>query len=237
MFAHHLRPSGRPRSGQQRYRAAIIPLVGGEFAAFLGISILVIVTPGQDTALTIRNALVGGRGAGASTAAGVVASQLVWTLAASAGVTALLRASEPAFLAVKLAGAAYLTYLGLRALRSALFGWRGAHASDPARTARRITRPTAFRQGLVSNLGNPKMAVFFSSLLPQFAPHHGATFVAMLLLGLVFASMTLAWLTGYCFVVAGLGDVFRRSSVRRALDGITGVVLVGLGVRLATERA
>jgi threonine/homoserine/homoserine lactone efflux protein len=227
----------QPASVAARWRAAIIPFVGDAFAAFLGISVLVIVAPGQDTALTIRNALIGGRGAGASTAVGVVASQLVWTLAASAGVTALLRASEPAFAAVKLAGAAYLTYLGLRALRGAFLRSGDANASDPTRAARRITRWTAFRQGLVSNLGNPKMAVFFSSLLPQFAPHRGASFVTMVLLGLVFASMTLTWLTGYSFVVAGLGDVFRQPAVRRAFDGVTGVVLVGLGVRLAAERA
>jgi threonine/homoserine/homoserine lactone efflux protein len=86
------------------------------FLAFLGVSAVVIVTPGQDTALTIRNTLLGGRRAGTSTALGVSAGQAVWALATSAGVAALLRASEPAFLTIKLAGAAYLVWLGLRTI-------------------------------------------------------------------------------------------------------------------------
>jgi len=149
------------------------------FLAFLGVSALVIVTPGQDTALTIRNTLAAGRRGGVLTALGVAAGQATWALAAAAGVTALLRASEPAFLALRLAGSAYLVYLGLQALRAAL---RRDHAVATAAVARR--RVHAFRQGIISNLGNPKMAVFFTSLLPQF----GSSFPALLALGLVFRS-------------------------------------------------
>jgi threonine/homoserine/homoserine lactone efflux protein len=193
--------------------------------AFIGVSALVIVTPGQDTALTIRNTLVGGRRAGVLTAAGVSTAQAVWALSAAVGVTALLRASEPAFLALRIAGSLYLVYLGLQALRSAFRP--KAHAAAPLRR-----RVPAFRQGVVSNLGNPKMAVFFTSLLPQF----GSSFPALLALGLVFCALTLAWLSGYAAAVAKAGDVLRRSRVRRWLDGLTGAVLVGFGLRLATER-
>jgi threonine/homoserine/homoserine lactone efflux protein len=193
--------------------------------AFLGVSALVIVTPGQDTALTIRNTLAGGRRAGVLTAAGVSSAQAVWALSAAVGVTALLRASEPAFLALRIAGSLYLVYLGLQALRSAFRP--KAPAAAPLRR-----RVPAFRQGVVSNLGNPKMAVFFTSLLPQF----GSSFPALLALGLVFCALTLAWLSGYAAAVAKAGDVLRRSRVRRWLDGLTGAVLVGFGLRLATER-
>jgi threonine/homoserine/homoserine lactone efflux protein len=103
-----------------------------ELLAFLGVAVLVIVTPGQDTALTIRNTLAGGRRAGVRTAAGVVCGQAVWALAASAGVAALLVASEPAFVALKLAGAAYLVYLGGRALLSAARPHAGAGHGVPA---------------------------------------------------------------------------------------------------------
>src|SRR5687767_7019466 len=137
----------------------------GELAAFLGIAILIIVTPGQDTALTIRNALLGGRRGGVATAAGVSVGQACWTVAASIGLAALLVASEPVFVALKLAGAAYLVYLGLQALRAALFG-RPAPATGPASGG----ALPAYREGVLSNLGNPKMAVFFTSLLPQFTP-------------------------------------------------------------------
>src|SRR5262249_14590713 len=163
-----------------------------------------IVTPGQDTALTIRNTLVGGRRAGISTAFGVSAGQAIWALAAAAGAAALLRASEPALLAVRLAGAAYLVYLGGQAIRPAI----PAGGPPAGSGSRRNLAPVG--QGVISNLGNPKMAVFFTSLLPQF----GGSFAALFALGLVFCAMTLAWLSGYAALVARAGDVLRRSRVR-----------------------
>ena len=196
------------------------------FLAFLGVAAVVIVTPGQDTALTIRNTLLGGRRSGILTAAGVSTGQAVWALATSVGLAAVLRASEPAFVAVKVAGAAYLVSLGLQTLVPAL--------RRQARKPKAAPRGRPFRQGIVSNLGNPKMAVFFPSLLPQFATR--PSFGALLALGLVFCSMTFIWLTGYAFAVAKAGDFLRRSRVRRALDAMTGVVLVGLGLRLAAEQ-
>jgi threonine/homoserine/homoserine lactone efflux protein len=195
-----------------------------ELLAFAGVAAVVIVTPGQDTALTIRNTIAGGRGAGVRTAAGVVCGQAVWALAAAAGVAALLVASEPAFVALKLAGAAYLVYLGGQALWAAVRG--GAYVPATASAP----RTHELRQGLVSNLGNPKMAAFFSSLLPQFAD----SFPALLAHGLLFCAMTLVWLSAYAAVVARAGDIARRPRVRRAIDAVTGVVLIGLGARLAT---
>ena len=177
-------------------------------AAFFGVSALVIVTPGQDTALTIRNSLVGGRRGGVQTAIGVSLGQFFWALATSVGVAALLRASEPAFLALRLVGAAYLLYLGGHALRLALSRNRNVPV-PPAMHGRRHGSP--LRQGLISNLGNPKMVVFFTSLLPQFA----GCFPGLLALGLVFCTMTLVWLTGYALAVAKAGDVLRRPRMRR----------------------
>jgi threonine/homoserine/homoserine lactone efflux protein len=200
-----------------------------DILAFLGISVLVIVTPGQDTALAIRNSLLGGRRGGVSTAVGVSTGQAVWALATSIGLAALIVAFEPAFVALKLAGAAFLVYLGVHALLSAI---RGSHVERRA-AGGTLSQGVAFRQGVVSNLGNPKMAVFFTSLLPQF----GATsFAGLLSLGLVFCTMTLVWLSAYAFVVARIGDVLRRPAVRRVFDAVLGTVLVALGLRLATER-
>lgn len=200
-----------------------------ELVAFLGVSAIVIVTPGPDTALTIRSSLMGGRRAGVFTALGVSSGQAIWTLASAVGIAALLAASEPAFLAVRIVGAAYLIWLGLQALAAAVRGRRReaekfrSNALEPRR---------AFRQGLLSNLGNPKMAAFFPSLLPQFAH----SFTALLALGFVFCLMTLVWLTAYAVAVARAGDVLRRSWVKRAVEAVTGAVLVALGLRLATER-
>jgi threonine/homoserine/homoserine lactone efflux protein len=198
-------------------------------AAFVGIAVVVIVTPGPDTALTIRNTLLGGRAAGVRTALGVVTGQAVWTVATSAGIAALLVASEPAFRAVKLAGAAYLILLGAQTLLRAIRGGRTAEARE--------RRPgAAYRQGLLSNLGNPKMAAFFTSLLPQFAPGGEASFAGLLALGLLFCALTLVWLSLYAVAVARAGDMLRRTGIRRALDAVTGAVLVAFGVKLATDR-
>jgi threonine/homoserine/homoserine lactone efflux protein len=190
----------------------------------------VIVTPGQDTALTIRNSLLGGRRNGVFTALGVSTGQCAWAIATSAGIAALLVASEPAFLALRLFGAAYLVFLGLQALWAAVR--RSARREAIARPGRAPRPRVSFRQGLVSNLGNPKMAVFFPSLLPQFAH----SFAALLTLGAIFASMTLVWLTAYAFAVAKAGDVLRRPTIRRIIDAVVGAVLVAFGVRLAYDR-
>ena len=174
-------------------------LVIHELGAFLAVAAIVIVTPGQDTALTIRNTLLGRRRAGVFTAVGVSSGQAVWALATSVGLAALLAASEPAFVALKLAGAAYLVWLGLQSLRSA---WRRTRRTEHQAVREDCQRPlVAWRQGALSNLGNPKMAVFFVSLLPQFA----GSFGGLLLLGLLFSALTFAWLTAYAAVVARAG--------------------------------
>jgi threonine/homoserine/homoserine lactone efflux protein len=208
----------------------------GQLAAIVGVFLLVIVTPGPDTALTIRNTLLGGRPSGVSTALGVVSGQACWTLAASAGVAALIVASEPAFLALKLVGAAYLVYLGLQALAAALLPGRIREAPSDGAGAARLSGRTAYRQGLLSDLGNPKAGAFFTSILPQFAPDSGGAFWVMLALGLLMCAMTLAWLALYATAVAKAGDVLRRPRVRRTIEGVTGAALVALGLRLATEQ-
>jgi threonine/homoserine/homoserine lactone efflux protein len=195
-----------------------------ELVAFVGVSALVIVTPGQDTALTIRNTLLGGRAAGVCTAVGVSAGQATWTVCTALGVGALLVASEPAFLALKLAGAAYLIYLGIQVLlhRGKVLALAGGEC---------VTSGAALRQGVLSNLGNPKMLAFFTSLLPQFADSFGG----LLALGVTFCAMTLVWLSAYSFVVARAGALLRRGPVRRAIEAVTGTVLIALGLRLATD--
>ena len=204
-----------------------------DLAGFFALAIVVIVTPGPDTALTIRNTLIGGRPAGVATAFGVALGQAMWSVATSVGVAALLVAAEPAFAALKLAGAAYLIYLGGQSLWSA---FRGRPAAATDRSAGRVRARVALRQGIVSNLTNPKMAVFFPSLLPQFVATDAPPFVALLALGILFCLMTLAWLTGYAVAVARAGDVLRRSAVRRAVEAITGLVLVVFGIRVAAPR-
>jgi threonine/homoserine/homoserine lactone efflux protein len=203
--------------------------------AFVGVAALTIMTPGPDTALTVRNALIGGRACGISTALGVSLGLAVWTVTASAGIAALLVASEPAFMAVKLVGAAYLVFLGLQSLWHAVRGGGGAHPLD-GRAPRGLTPRTALRQGILNDLGNPKIAVFFTTLLPQFAPSHGPAFATLLAFGLVFCTMTFVWLVLYSVVIARAGEALRRPRIRRTLDAVMGAALVAIGVRVAAER-
>jgi threonine/homoserine/homoserine lactone efflux protein len=202
------------------------------FTAFLGVVVLVIVTPGPDTALTIRNTLLGGRAAGLATAAGVALGQAVWALAAAVGIAALVQASQTAFTALRLAGAAYLVFLGVQSLLAAIRG-RARDSAAPA-GGRGLPPAVALRQGLASNLANPKMAAFFTSLLPQFVV--GPSFAPLFALGLVLCALTLVWLAAYAVAVARAGQLLRRPRVRRALEAVTGAVLVALGLRIATDR-
>jgi threonine/homoserine/homoserine lactone efflux protein len=207
--------------------------VDGSFLTFLGVSILVIVAPGPDTALTIRNTLLAGRAGGVGTALGVSIGQLIWAGAARGGRVAVMLASEPVFRAVKLAGAAYLIWLGVQSLRAAL-GPRRPGPSVETATGRLPTR-AAFVQGIVNNLGNPKMAVFFASVLPQFtAPGQGMG-SALMLLGVVFSTLTFAWLTVYATVISTAGRFLRASRLHRAIEAVSGAVLIGLGVRVAAD--
>jgi threonine/homoserine/homoserine lactone efflux protein len=201
---------------------------------FLAVSIVVILLPGPDTAVVTRNALRDGLRGGVATSVGVVAGLFVWTLTASLGVAALLRASAPAFFALKVVGACYLAYLGARTLWDAFRN--RSRAAQAQESVRRTPTHVSLRQGLLSDLGNPKIAVFFTSFLPQFVPAGAQPLIRLEVLGLVFCAITLAWLLVYSVLVARTGDLLRTGRMRRALDAVTGVVLVGLGGRLALER-
>ena len=146
----------------------------------------------------------------------------------------MLLASEPLFRAVKLGGAVYLVALGARALWVALRSGDRADGSD-ARGPRGLGAGAAFRQGVINNLGNPKMAVFFVSVLPQFTPAGHGMLSTLVLLGTVFAALTLLWLACYAGLIAALDQVLRRSRVRRIVEGLSGAGLIGLGVGVAAE--
>lgn len=191
---------------------------------FLAISAIVVVTPGVDMALVTKNALLHGRAAARATALGVNLGIFIWTLSAALGLAAVIAASAIAFTAIKLIGALYLVYLGLRALLG---------SAEPTLLP---ARGSAFRQGLASNLLNPKIAVFFTGLLPQFVDAQHAKPQDLLLLGVLFNCMGVAWLFGYAELAARGRDVLLRPRVKRALDRLSGVALVALGVRLAAER-
>jgi threonine/homoserine/homoserine lactone efflux protein len=154
-------------------------------------------------------------------------------IASALGVASLVRTSAAAFTALKLAGTAYLIWLGVQALRATRHRWEDLDSEHGSRRA--LSARAGFRQGLLSNLGNPKIAAFFTSLLPQFIGSGRAVLGPFLLLGGVFVLMTLLWLSGYALVAARAAELLRRPPVKAALDRWTGVVLIALGLRLATE--
>ncbi len=199
--------------------------------AFLAVAAVVVVTPGVDMALVTRNALMYGRRAAVETALGINLGIFFWVMAASLGIAAIVATSAEAFTVIKVAGALYLVYLGVQALRSAHTRRRTDEVTvRPAPSGRQ-----ALRQGLVSNLLNPKIAVFFTSLLPQFVGTDGSA-GELLLLGLLFNAMGICWLLFYAAAAARGRNVLVRPRVKRALDRVTGVVLIGLGARLALEK-
>jgi threonine/homoserine/homoserine lactone efflux protein len=190
---------------------------------FLLVSTIVVITPGVDMALVTKNALLHGRASARATAFGVNLGIFLWALSATLGLAAVIAASGAAFTAIKLGGAVYLVYLGVRTLL-------GSHGKIT-----RVRRGSSFRQGLASNLLNPKIAVFFTSLLPQFVDSHHAHSRDLLLLGVLFNCIGVVWLLAYAELASRGRDVLRRARVKRALDKLSGVALVGLGIRLAVE--
>ena len=201
---------------------------------FLLVAIVVIVTPGVDTALVTKNALLHGRRAAVATSVGVNVGIAFWTLAATAGLAAIVSRSAVAFDAIKLIGAAYLLYLGLRALVASRRE-RTAEPSEPTPGAT-LTERSAFRQGFISNLANPKIAVLFTGLLPQFVTPHGPVALKLLILGALFNLMGFVWLTSYAVLAARGRGLLNRPRPRQLLDRFSGVALIGLAARLAIER-
>jgi threonine/homoserine/homoserine lactone efflux protein len=207
--------------------------MGLHLSAFLGVATLLIVTPGPDTAIVTKNALRYGRAPAIATACGVVSGLVVWTIAAALGVAAVVHASATAFTAMKLIGAAYLVWLGVQTLRATA---RGTAEQERLATGRSLGVARGYRQGLVNDLANPKIAAFFTSLLPQFIAPGQDVVGPFLVLGALFAVITLAWLVAFAAVASQAGGVLTRPRVKLALDRVSGVVLIGLGLRLATER-
>jgi RhtB (resistance to homoserine/threonine) family protein len=197
---------------------------------FLGIVALLTVTPGADMAMVARSVLTGGRRDALATTLGISAGCLVWAFASAVGVAALLAASRSAYDALRLVGAAYLIWLGVQSLLAARRGTR-----EPAEAAA-ARRAAPFRQGVLTNLFNPKIAVFYSTFLPQFIEPGDPALALSLALAGVHIALGVAWLSLYAWLVDRAVAAFKGSGLRRALDAVTGTVLVGLGLRLAAER-
>jgi threonine/homoserine/homoserine lactone efflux protein len=197
-------------------------------ATFAAAAVVVILFPGPDTLVVLRSVLRGGRARGAATAAGILTGLTVWIGVAALGLAAVLRASELAYNALRIAGAGYLVWLGVQSLRS---------------VARKTAQPdlrggivgTGYLAGLVTNLLNPKVGVFFVTFLPGFVPSGYPVGLTSLLLGAVFLALTVGYFAALLAGATRLVRWMRTPRIRRRLDAVTGAVLIGFGARLAAE--
>ena len=203
-----------------------------QLLAFVGVSLLLAVTPGPDMAVVTRNALAHGRRGVLLTTTGIGLALVIWTTATAVGLSAVLRASGDLLFVLKIAGAAYLAYLGVRTLLDSRM--RPADllaAAPPPAPAHAI-----FRQGFLSAISNPKLGVFFVTFLPQFVGPGQSLLPRLLELGFVFAVIGWTWMNVYGLLITRIRDIITAPRVRQWMQRVTGVVLLGFGARLALER-
>ncbi|MDL5199715.1 LysE family translocator [Streptomyces sp. ALI-76-A] len=194
-----------------------------------GVLALLTVIPGPDMAVVTKRAIASGRAEALRTAAGITTGLLVWGVFTVVGLAAILAASAEAYFVVKILGASYLVFLGVQDL------WQSRRSAPRTAELKATGSGRAYLTGLTTNVLNPKIAVFYTGLLPTLAPHGLPSAVGMGLLVLLHAALTLTWLGSYAYLVSRVRSVFERPCVRRLLDRVTGVVLIGFGVRVAAE--
>jgi threonine/homoserine/homoserine lactone efflux protein len=225
-------PSSSPaRQCTSVWVAATLPrhptrILVGVLWAFLPIAILVTVTPGAGTANVIRSALRGGWRSGVLTIAGNSVGVVIWGLLSVLGVSALIAASEVAFLVLKVTGACVLVWLGVQSLR---------HAGRPVDAVPRAGR-RPFRDGLVTSVANPKLAIFFIALFPQFVGDRGSVLPTTLLMVALVVMLDFVWYTTLAVLVSRARAAYSGSRLSRRVERLTGVVLIGLGARVALEQ-
>ena len=203
-----------------------------QLLAFVGVSLLLSVTPGPDMAVVTRNALAHGRRGVVLTTTGIALALAIWVSATAFGLSALLRTSGELLFGLKLVGAAYLAYLGVRTLlesrRRPADLLAGAPPPAPAHAI--------FRQGFLSAISNPKLGVFFVTFLPQFVAPGQALLPRLLELGLIFAVIGWTWMIVYGLFITRIREIITAPRVRQWMQRVTGVVLLGFGARLALDR-
>ncbi|MET9762263.1 LysE family translocator [Streptomyces sp. NPDC006372] len=202
-----------------------------QLLAATGVLAVLTVVPGPDMAVVTKRAIASGWQDGLRTVGGIAAGLLIWGALTVVGLAAVLAASATAYTVVKLAGAVYLGVLGVQALLQ-------SRRSRPVTSGVSAPSPSGspWRTGLISNVFNPKIAVFYTGLLPTLAPSGFSPHMGMALLILVHVTLTLVWLGGYVLVLAKARAFFEKPSVRRTMDRLTGVVLIGFGIKVATSQ-
>ena len=201
-----------------------------DISGYVAVAGLLVIIPGADTLVVVRNTLSGDFRSAVRTTVGVCAGLVAWALMSSIGLATALAASPTLFDLLRAAGAAYLMYLGAQALvaarRTAAPGAAPGTTSEAARSPR---SGKDWRQGVLTSLGNPKVGVFYTSLLPQFIPAEGSSLSPSVLLAAIHVALSFLSLFTYAVIVSRMGDVFRKDGWRRVLEAIAGAALVAVG--------
>ncbi|WP_436865974.1 LysE family translocator [Bacillus fungorum] len=202
---------------------------------FIIMSICLIILPGPDTAMTTKNTLVAGKVGGVKTVFGTCVALLIHTLAAVIGLSALIVKSALLFSIFKYVGALYLIYIGIKALLAV----RNKESVDTNNIAlnNENEHTSYFRQGFLTNLLNPKVAVFFLTFLPQFLNPNHNTFIQLLVMGLTYLVLTVIWFAFYIFLIDKISAFMKKTRTQRYIQGLTGIVLIGFGIKLAFEKS
>ncbi|WP_414939319.1 LysE family translocator [Amycolatopsis sp. cmx-11-51] len=202
------------------------------YSSYLLIVVLIVLAPGPDTMVMLKNSLSGGTRGGLLATAGIFVANSVQGTAAALGLGVVIAQSQPVFVTLKWVGAAYLVFLGFQALRGA---WRGDYAGVAAAKHQRASGFRRFREGFLSNITNPKVLVLYLSVLPQFLDPVTTSAWDALLLAYTVAVLGAIWLMALLLFVHRVRTWLERREVRRALDGVTGTALVGFGAALVLE--
>lgn len=200
---------------------------------FIIACVLLIILPGPDTAIVTKNTVVGERKGGMQTMLGSCVGLSIHTVAAVAGLSAIIVKSALAFTILKYVGAAYLCYLGVRTLMN----MRAKKTEVDEELLVEAKGGSYFKQGFITNVTNPKVAVFFLTFLPQFLAPGAEAFWSFLVMGIIYTVLTFAWFFFYVVLLDRIRNFMKRPSTQASIEGITGLVLIGFGIKLAFEKA
>jgi len=205
------------------------------FYLFVFMCMLLIILPGPDTAIATKNTLTVGRIGGLKTALGTCCALLIHTSAAVFGLSAIIVKSAFLFSVFKYVGAIYLVYLGIKTLWA--LRKKEVAASVETNTAKQYENKSCFKQGFLTNLLNPKVAVFFLTFLPQFVDAGSDTFVPFLIMGFTYTLLTAIWFFLYVYLLNQISTFMKKPKAQNMIEGITGAILIGFGIKLALEKA
>lgn len=208
------------------------------FSVFLVMCILLIILPGPDTAIATKNTLTVNRKGGLQTILGSCCGLLIHTCAAVIGLSAIIVKSAYIFAVLKYIGAVYLCYLGIKTLwtlRS--IRTQSPVVQDEVSMDHKYSHQSCFKQGFLTNVTNPKVAVFFLTFLPQFVDGTSGTFLPFLIMGLIYTALTVLWFVFYVYLLDRISAFMKRPATKAVVEGLTGAVLIGFGIKLALEKA